>query len=49
MFFGDAADSWLDLSGDKFLVFFPEDAHAPLAGMGGLKKAVVKVAVDWEC
>ena len=48
MFFGDAADTWLDLSGDKFLVLFPEDAHAPLAGTGAMQKAIVKVAVDWN-
>jgi beta-galactosidase beta subunit len=29
-----------------FAIFFPEDAHAPLAGEGHLVKAVVKVAVE---
>jgi beta-galactosidase beta subunit len=27
-----------------FAIFFPEDAHAPLAGRGMLKKAIVKIA-----
>jgi len=30
-----------------FAVFFPGDAHAPLNGSTTIRKAVVKVAVDW--
>jgi beta-galactosidase beta subunit len=29
----------------SFAIFFPEDAHAPLAGRGALTKAIVKIAV----
>jgi YhcH/YjgK/YiaL family protein len=47
MFFGDTSGTWLELDGEKFLVFFPEDAHAPLAGIGPLQKVVMKVAVEW--
>ncbi|HZZ71933.1 MAG TPA: YhcH/YjgK/YiaL family protein [Pirellulales bacterium] len=46
-FYGDRPDTWLELDGDKFLVFFPDDAHAPLAGIGELHKAIMKVAVDY--
>ncbi len=47
MFFADVPETWLELDGEKFLVFFPEDAHAPLAGIGLLQKVVMKVAVEW--
>jgi beta-galactosidase beta subunit len=30
-----------------FTIFFPQDAHAPLAAEGALRKAVAKIAVDW--
>jgi len=47
MFFGDAAESWFSVPPGKFAIFFPDDAHAPLAGRGELHKAVMKIAVDW--
>lgn len=43
--FGDEPESWLELSPGNFTVFFPHDAHAPLAGKGQVRKAVVKVKV----
>lgn len=45
-FFRDRPESWLSLPAGHFTIFFPEDAHAPLAGRGTLKKAIVKIAVD---
>jgi biofilm protein TabA len=45
MFFRDRPDSWLSLPAGRFAIFFPDDAHAPLAGRGTLKKAIVKIAV----
>jgi biofilm protein TabA len=45
-FFLDRATSWFELSPRSFAVFFPEDAHAPLAAQGPLHKIVIKVAVD---
>jgi biofilm protein TabA len=42
-FFDDRPDSWLLVPPAHFAVFFPEDAHAPLAGRGALRKAIVKV------
>lgn len=46
-FFADSALTWFDLAPGRFAIFFPEDAHAPLAGEGEVFKIVVKVAVDW--
>jgi biofilm protein TabA len=45
MFFSDRPESWLSLPAGHFAIFFPDDAHAPLAGRGPLKKAIVKIAV----
>lgn len=46
LFFSDRPDSWLSLPAGHFAIFFPGDAHAPLAGRGSLKKAVMKIAVS---
>ncbi len=45
--FGERPELWFALPPGHFAVFFPTDAHAPLAGKGKLLKAVVKIAVDW--
>jgi YhcH/YjgK/YiaL family protein len=45
-FFEDRPRSWLHLPPGCFAIFFPEDAHAPLAASGELSKAIVKIAVD---
>jgi YhcH/YjgK/YiaL family protein len=42
-FFNDRPDTWLVVPPGHFAIFFPEDAHAPLAGRGPLTKAIVKV------
>ena len=47
MFFSDTPSSWFDLPVGSFSIFYPTDAHAPLAGRGPLHKVVVKVAVEW--
>jgi biofilm protein TabA len=44
--FRDPPESWVVLPPGSFAVFFPDDGHAPLAGTGPLRKAVVKVLVD---
>ena len=46
-FFETRPDTWLSVPPGRFAIFFPTDAHAPLAGRGLLKKAIVKVAVSW--
>jgi YhcH/YjgK/YiaL family protein len=45
IFFEDRPTSWLSVPSGRFAIFFPEDAHAPLAGRGLLKKAIAKIAV----
>ena len=46
--FADRPTTWVAVPPGSFTIFFPHDAHAPLAGHGLLKKAVVKIAVDLE-
>jgi YhcH/YjgK/YiaL family protein len=45
MFFGDEPLAWINLPVGKFMIFYPQDAHAPLAAVGPNVKAVIKVAV----
>ena len=47
-FFTDRPETWLTVPQGIFAVFYPEDAHAPLGGIGPLHKVVVKVAVDMK-
>ena len=44
-FFADRPTVWLPLAAGQFAIFFPADAHAPLAGEGPVHKVVIKVAV----
>ena len=44
-FFLEEPHTWMTLRPGTFTIFFPADAHAPLAGAGPVKKAVVKVLV----
>ena len=44
-FFDDRPLTWVAVTPGQFAVFFPDDAHAPLAGRGPIKKAIVKVLV----
>jgi len=46
-FYWDEPESWFEISAGGLAIFFPEDAHAPLAGNSPTHKAVVKVAVNW--
>lgn len=45
--FEDLPETWMALPPGRFAVFFPTDAHAPLGGRGGLKKAILKIAAHW--
>jgi biofilm protein TabA len=47
-YFHDAPDSWVTVPQQSFAIFFPEDAHAPMAAIGPVHKVVFKVAVDWQ-
>lgn len=44
-FFSDRPPSWFEVAPHSFAIFFPEDAHAPLGGLGSVHKIVIKVAV----
>jgi biofilm protein TabA len=44
-FFLDRPESWFALPRGRFAIFFPDDAHAPLAGHGLVKKAILKVRI----
>ncbi len=46
--FADRPTTWVAVPPGSFTIFFPHDAHAPLAGRGLQKNAVVKIAVDFE-
>jgi len=46
VFFEDEPSGWLKVRQGFFTVFFPEDAHAPLAGNEKVKKIIMKVAVQ---
>lgn len=43
VFFEDRPTTWLSVKPGRFAVFFPDDAHAPLAGHGLIKKVIVKI------
>ena len=45
LFFSDRPESWVYVPKGYFTVFFPEDAHAPLAFEGHVKKIIMKVAL----
>ncbi len=47
VFFADKPNLQFTLSPGHFVVFFPGDAHAPMLASKTIRKAVVKIAVDW--
>lgn len=44
-FYSDRPDTWLIVPRGTFAIFFPDDGHAPLAGSGAVRKAIVKIRV----
>lgn len=44
-FFSDKPESYFDVCPGSFVIFFPEDGHAPCIGQGSVLKIVVKVLV----
>lgn len=44
-FYTATPTKWFRVPPGSFAIFFPEDAHAPLAGEGPVHKVVMKVAV----
>lgn len=47
LFYSDVPETWFGLTPGTCAIFFPDDAHAPLAINGNLHKVVIKVAVNW--
>ena len=45
IFYNDRPDGYVDVAPGEFIIFFPEDAHAPAIAAGNLFKMVVKVSV----
>jgi biofilm protein TabA len=45
-FFKDKPESWTPVPAGSFVIFFPQDAHAPLVSSGEIHKAVLKIAVE---
>lgn len=45
MFYSDEPDTFFSLKNNQFVIFFPEDVHAPMLGEGLIKKLVVKIPV----
>jgi YhcH/YjgK/YiaL family protein len=44
-FFNDAPDMFFQLVDDQFVIFYPNDVHAPMIGDGIIKKLVFKVKI----
>ena len=44
-FFEDKPDSWTEVPAGSFVIFFPQDAHAPMVSNEEIHKAVLKIAV----
>ncbi|MPM32666.1 hypothetical protein SDC9_79231 [bioreactor metagenome] len=43
--FNDEPSAFINVLPGEFIIFFPEDAHAPLIGEGTTRKLIIKVAV----
>lgn len=44
-FYNDQPDSYIQLDPESFVIFFPQDAHAPIIGEGNTKKIVAKIKI----
>jgi biofilm protein TabA len=44
-FFNDKPDMFFQLTNNQFVIFYPEDVHAPMIGEGLIKKLVFKVKI----
>jgi YhcH/YjgK/YiaL family protein len=46
VFFNDTPAAWTTVPAGSFVIFFPEDAHAPVVGDGDIRKVIIKIAVQ---
>ncbi|MGF7231856.1 YhcH/YjgK/YiaL family protein [Arachidicoccus sp.] len=44
-FFNNEPDMFFQLTDNQFVIFYPEDVHAPMIGEGAIKKLVFKVKI----
>ncbi len=44
-FYDERPDMFFQLTDNQFVIFFPEDVHAPMIGDGLIKKLVLKVKI----
>lgn len=45
LFYADAPDMFFQLTDDQFVIFYPNDVHAPMIGDDVIKKLVFKVKI----
>ena len=45
LFYEDAPDMFFGLTDNQFVIFYPEDVHAPMIGESVIKKLVIKVKI----
>jgi biofilm protein TabA len=45
LFYNDAPDTYFSLTDGQFVIFYPEDVHAPMIGEDEIKKLVIKVKI----
>ncbi|MES2333007.1 MAG: YhcH/YjgK/YiaL family protein [Bacteroidota bacterium] len=45
LFYDDKPDMFFGLTDNQFVIFYPEDVHAPMIGEGPIKKLVIKVKI----
>ena len=45
LFYADRPDMFFQLTNGQFVIFFPEDVHAPMIGDADIKKLVMKVKI----
>jgi len=43
--YNDVPDMFFKLTDGQFVIFFPDDVHAPMIGEGEIKKLVIKVKI----
>ncbi len=45
LFYDDAPDMYFNLTDMQFVIFYPEDVHAPMIAEGQVKKLVLKIKI----
>lgn len=46
VFYADEADEIINMQPGQFMIFFPEDLHAPGISEGSIRKVIAKIKVD---